>query len=357
MKDRVKHRHANRPITPDPNSDASGALRDVVSCSQTGSASDSDRLGLRPCRNLPGFRMRIRPFLPASLALLACSALVTPARANETLPGTPAEPAPVDKSGYHLFNPTPRELMREMSTDRPDKTESAYTVDAGHFQIEMDVFTFSRDRDKTGGGDVQVDSWAIAPMNLKVGLCNSVDLQTVIETYNTIETKDRVAGTKDRQSGFGDITSRLKVNLWGNDGGTTALAVMPYAKFPTNQDRMGNKSVEGGIIVPLAVELPAGFGMAIMPQFDFVKDGDLDGYHVEFVNTLTVGHAIVGDLGMYVEFFSAVSEEEDSPWVGTFDVGFTYGLTPDIQLDAGVNIGVTDSADDINPFLGISLRF
>ena len=43
-----------------------------------------------------------------------------------------ADPAPADKRHYHLFNPTPRELLREMSTDRPDVTESAFTVDAGH---------------------------------------------------------------------------------------------------------------------------------------------------------------------------------------------------------------------------------
>ena len=42
---------------------------------------------------------------------------------------------------------------------------------------------------------------------------------------------------------------------------------------------------------------------------------------------------------------------------GAADVGFTYGLTDDIQLDAGVNAGVTRSADDWNPFLGISWRF
>ena len=42
---------------------------------------------------------------------------------------------------------------------------------------------------------------------------------------------------------------------------------------------------------------------------------------------------------------------------GTVDLGLTYGLTDNIQLDAGVNIGLTASADDINPFLGLSLRF
>lgn len=51
---------------------------------------------------------------------------------------------PPDKSSYSLLNPTPRELMREMSTDRPDATESPYTVDAGHFQAELSFFDFSR---------------------------------------------------------------------------------------------------------------------------------------------------------------------------------------------------------------------
>src|SRR5437868_5206562 len=43
-----------------------------------------------------------------------------------------------DKSQYTLWNPVPASLMRELSADRPDKTDSPYTVDAGHYQIEMD---------------------------------------------------------------------------------------------------------------------------------------------------------------------------------------------------------------------------
>jgi hypothetical protein len=42
-----------------------------------------------------------------------------------------------DKSGYTLFRPTPEALLRELTSDRPDKTESPITVDAGHFQLEM----------------------------------------------------------------------------------------------------------------------------------------------------------------------------------------------------------------------------
>ena len=263
----------------------------------------------------------------------------------------------IDKSGYHLLNPTPVRYLREMTTDRPDKTESPYTVDAGHFQVEMDLVNFTRDRDTSGGADTRVDALAIAPINFKVGLCNRVDLQTVIETYNSVTTDDRVGASKLRQSGFGDVTSRLKVNFWGNDGGRTAFGVMPFVKFPTSRRGLGNNSVEGGIIFPLAVELPAGFGMGMMTEFDFLRNEAGSGRHVEFINSVTVGHDIVGKLGGYLEFFSAVSTERDSAWVGTVDVGLTYGLTDNLQLDTGVNLGVTRSADDLNTFLGLSFRF
>jgi hypothetical protein len=69
-------------------------------------------------------------------------------------------------------------MMRELNTDRPDKTESPYTVDAGHFQIEADLVTYTRDRDQASG--VKSESTSFLLSNLKVGLTNSVDLQLVV---------------------------------------------------------------------------------------------------------------------------------------------------------------------------------
>jgi outer membrane putative beta-barrel porin/alpha-amylase len=267
------------------------------------------------------------------------------------------EDKPAEKSRFTLFNPTPRELMREMSTDRPDKTESPYTVDAGHFQIEADILNYAYDRHNTDFSNTRVETVSIAPVNLKAGLCNNVDLQLVIETYTSVRTHDRSTGVVQRNRGFGDITPRLKWNVWGNDGGSTALALMPFVKLPTNQDDLGNDSVEGGLIVPFAVELPYGWGMGLMTEFDIIRDEVGSGHHVEFVNSITFAHDICGNLRGYVEFWSAVSTESGSDWTGSVDLGLTYALTDDIQLDGGANFGVTRSADDINPFLGISWRF
>ena len=77
--------------------------------------------------------MRLRP---ASVCLFFASSLVAAA----------ISPVP-DKSSHTLFNPTPDTLMREMSTDRPDASESPYTVDAGHYQMESDLIARTRDHD------------------------------------------------------------------------------------------------------------------------------------------------------------------------------------------------------------------
>ena len=281
--------------------------------------------------------------------LLAGSAVIGTLEAGEA--------ANNDKSRYHLLNPTPRELLREMSTDRPDKTESPFTVDAGHFQIEMDLAGYTHDRHNAARTDPRVETIAVAPINLKVGLGNAADFQLILQSWNRVRTDDRAAGTITQNRGYGDTIARMKVNLWGNDGGTTAFAVMPFLKLPTSHGQLGNNAVEGGVILPFAMELPHGWSMGVMTEIDINERASANGHHPAFVNTITFGRDIVGWLGGYVEFFGEADTESNSDWIGTFDCGFTYALTKDLQLDAGINIGLTRAADDLNPFVGISWRF
>jgi hypothetical protein len=259
-----------------------------------------------------------------------------------------------DKSGYHLFNPTPRDQIRELTTDRPDQTESPHPVDAGHFQVELDFFKLTYDRHSPDG--VHTEAWNLAPVNLKVGLLNNVDLQIVLDDYVNVRTRDPIARTTARVSGFGDITTRLKINLWGNDGGPTAFGLMPFVKLPLDSSSLRNGKTEGGLIVPLAVALPAGWNMGLMTEVDFVSD-DAGGYDTEWVNSVTLSHKIVGSLDGYVEFFTVTGNAPGFDWQGQVDVGVTYGLTDNIQLDCGCNFGVTKSAPDYEPFAGFSIRF
>jgi len=283
-------------------------------------------------------------FVPV-IGLLVASAFRTPAQEPDNLPP--------DKDGYNLFHPVPQELMRELSPDRPDKTESPYTVDAGHFQLEMDFANYTWD--KSDG--MATKAWNVAPFNLKAGLLNNVDLQFVFDNYLNIRTEDRTTGMASTQSGVGDFTTRLKINLWGDDGGQTAFALLPYVKFPTSTDRLGNRAVEGGVILPLAVKLPAGFDLGLETAVGFLQNDQDDGYHEDFINSVTLDHAIIGRLSGYLEFFSDIGTESHSAWVGTVDVGLEFLVGENVQLDCGCNPGVTRAADDANIFAGITVRF
>jgi hypothetical protein len=257
------------------------------------------------------------------------------------------------KDTFNLFHPTPESAMREMETDRPDKTESPITVDAGHFQFEMDFATYTTDRSK----HEKVTAWGIVPVNLKIGVLNNLDLQLVVETYNIEKTKDRDTGRTTRAEGFGDLTLRAKINFWGNDGGPTAFAVMPFLKLPTAAHDLGNGAVEGGVILPLLFRLPADNELAIELEIEHARDTHDRGYHQEIVNAATFAHDFTKRLAGYVELFSNVSNERHAGWIATFDCGLTYRLSPNVQLDTGVNVGLTDAADDLNPFVGLSVRY
>jgi len=257
------------------------------------------------------------------------------------------------KNQYNLFRPTPDSLLRDFATDRPDKTESPFTVDAGHLQFEMDLLNYIYDETE----HERVKALAVAPTNFKAGLLNNLDLQVVVLPYIIQKTHDRDANNQTRASGFGDLLLRCKVNLWGNDGGGTAFAVMPFVKLPTSQDDLGNHAVEGGIVLPLAIQLPGRWDLGAMVQVNQARDSQSSDYHQEVIESVTLGHEITGGLSGYLEFFSNLSTERDANWVATFDFGFTYALRRNVQLDAGLNVGLTEAAYDWNPFVGLSVRY
>lgn len=254
-------------------------------------------------------------------------------------------------TGHDLFHPVPRAEMRPMSTDRPDLTESPYSVDAGHFQVEADLLTYAVDEE----AGTASSTTGLGILNLKAGLTPRIDLQLVVESH--IRRREEAPGAPaHRRSGFGDLTARLKYNVWGNDGGSTALALMPFVKVPTNAGELGNDRVEAGLIVPLAVDLPGGWGFGTMSEFDWNADAAGDGRHLDLVTTLVVGRDLGDRLGGFVELFSVVSTESGGAGAASLDAGLTWAVTPDVQLDGGLNLALTGSAEDRVYFLGLSAR-
>lgn len=230
--------------------------------------------------------------------------------------------------------------LRPMSTDRPDTTESPYTVDAGHFQLEMELANTVRDdRDR---------EFSLGELNTKIGLNTSTDLQVVTPFYTQV----RGGG-----EGFGDVEIRLKHNLWGNDSGPTALALMPFIKIPTAHGDLGNGDFEGGLIIPFGFEGPAGWSCAVMAECDLEADDGDSGYHFVGLTSATTSHDLTETSGVFLELVSVLSTESGAGWEAYFNTGMTWAVTPRWQLDGGVRLGLTDAATGFTPFLGASTKF
>ena len=303
---------------------------------------------------------------------------------------TPTEKAAA-KLQYNLFNPTPDSLLRPFNTDRPSKTDSPITVDAGRFQLEADFANFTYDRYNAQRTDTTVETLLITPTFLKVGLFQNVDFQVLIPTYEHIRTdargeavtvtspstghrrhrhddhdhrRRRRAANHDGGWLRGTCSFRLKVNLIGNEGGPFQLAVIPFVKAPTASSGVGNGRVEGGINFPINYSLPLGFTLFAQTRYDFLYNGDTSGYHTLFSNSIGVSRTIPGlldgKLSGYAEFASAISrpgESRNDPLVLTADTGLIYQLTPNIAIDVDGFFGLTRGAPDVNVFGGIGVRF
>jgi Putative MetA-pathway of phenol degradation len=122
-----------------------------------------------------------------------------------------------DKNQYWLLNPTPPDQMRSFNTDRPTKANVPYTVDAGHFQYETDLVNFTHQVT----GSVHTDTVLVPNPTFKVGVTNNADLEVNVP-FAGVHTFGSSTQPSSSVWGIGDTFVRPKVNLWGNDGGSSA---------------------------------------------------------------------------------------------------------------------------------------
>lgn len=264
-----------------------------------------------------------------------------------------------DRGQYTLFNPTPDHLLRDLTTDRPDTTETPFTVDAGRVQIETTVFGFARSgRD---GAGVVTDTYELATTNVRIGLTNGLEAGFVWQPYGIVRTHGDPAGSV-RQSGIGGLELRGKINIWGNDTfgkpGSSALGLLPFVVLPTDRHNgISPEFAEGGLIVPYAVKLTDKLGLGINAGVTWLKDDAASGYHTEYVASASLGVEWSEKLGTFYEVAGRFHTDDPRGDAVVLGTGVTYRLSKNLQLDAGANFGVTSAADRFNPFVGFAVRF
>jgi hypothetical protein len=234
------------------------------------------------------------------------------------------EPSTEDKSHYTLFHPTPADSLRVWRTDHAGVVP--YTIDAGHVEADVTAVSYGHDDELVGfvfifgTGLVELrqklEIWRYGFTQVKIGLLNNLDAELTIEPYQTITATVQAQPfrlSRRTESGFGDLSSRVKLNVWGNDGGKTALSISGNATFPTASAHLGGGGYAAGPSLEFAAHLPGEFELRINSGASIFED-NRDKIQSTFGSLISLSHAIVGPLEEYCAFNTAVFTGGQTGW-------------------------------------------
>ena len=146
--------------------------------------------------------------------------------------------------------------------------------------------------------------------------------------------------------------------LFGNDGGSSAAALIPYVKAPSAPLGIGNGAVEEGLIAPVALSLPNNFTLLFVPEIDALKDNADDGRHPNLIFDVNLSREVIKNVTAYAELWA---DYNDDPVIKTtqlsFDTALAWTVFPNVQLDVGANFGLNSVTPTIQVYAGLSQRF
>ena len=146
---------------------------------------------------------------------------------------------------------------------------------------------------------------------------------------------------------------RFKLSVLGNNSDANSIALLPFVKVPTAVNNTGK--FEGGLLIPmqlsLAKETTLGFELGGGTKRNEANSDNA----FQFTSSCVLTQKFGEKLQAYLEIYS--ESEPHAEWNATIDTGTAYTIDDDNQIDAGINVGITPSADPYNPFLGYSFRF
>jgi len=236
--------------------------------------------------------------------------------------------------------------------DRPGQGNSSCTVPAGMVQVETTFVDWTRDR---SGGE-RTEELVIGETAFKLGLNSRMDVELVVSPLTRVTVRD--AGARERETGFGDLTLRAKYRVTAESSAVEAT-ILPFVKIPTAKRSLGNGKVEGGIAVPIQWSIPGShLSVTLGPEIDIVADQDGNGYHAAMVQLAGLGVPLTSRLSVSGDILGSW-DWDPAGTVRQFSAGVSaaYLLSNDVQLDAGLTVGLNAAAADVQAYSGIAFRF
>ena len=237
----------------------------------------------------------------------------------------------------------------ELITDRPDQTESAEVIPPGYVQIEIGL-TYGETQD-----DEKLRTFATPETLIRIGLLRALELRLGFSGYQWEDFDG--GGNPDR--GMGDLDVGLKWKLWEEMGWRPQTALLLGISLPTGAKGFSSERVDPSFRFlfahTLSDRLSMGYNLGVAWETSD-EDGERETSAL-LQYTWTLGMSLTDRWGSFFELFGDVPLDSSGGAAHSADVGLTYLLRENLQLDAAVGVGLSSEADDWFITAGVSYLF
>lgn len=243
-----------------------------------------------------------------------------------------------------------------IATDRPDFVESSNVVGPGRLQIEAGL-AWERRGSRAGAHE----RGTATPTLLRLGVATDWELRLESDGRVTRRARDGAMAPTITERGYADASLGLKWHAADAGGEGQALrpsvALLLHADLDTGTAAFRGVGVRPSLRAVAEWELPDGYSMGVMPGVALER-ADSGRRHAVGIFGIVLGKAFTPRWRGFVELAApSIQRRRHGGTVATLDIGAAFLWTPQVQLDAVVQRGVTRQAADLAAGLGASMRF
>ncbi len=222
-----------------------------------------------------------------------------------------------------------------IQTDRPDQTETPFTVPKKHFQMETG-FSFEQT-------DKNTKTFTQPSILFKYGINDHFEAGVITE-LTTIKSNQSI-------SGLSPVTVRFKEKISDEKGFLPTTSFIGYLTIPF----LASKDFKATYFAP-AFRFTMQHTLSKKVSLGYNFGAEWDGKSAEpiFIYTLSAGYSLSNKVGAFTEVYGFAPQQSKADH--RFDCGFNYLLRQNVLFDISGGVGLTENAPDYFIALGFSFR-
>ena len=239
----------------------------------------------------------------------------------------------------------------DFCADRPGLGTPACTMPPGQVMVELGIAGWDHSADPA----TVEDDLTYGDFLVRLGIDDRTEIEVGFGGYGTVRSRDRLSGSLSRNHGLGDVSIAVRRSISG-PGGLVALHV--YATLPTGANGIGAGDWGAGALLPINLNLPAGFELDLTPEVDVAVNTRGNGRHLAWGGVAGIAHGLGRKLTGEAEV--GAWRDEDPAGHAT-DVRAALSLAwqagRNWQIDLEGDAGLSAAAPRHSLLIGMARRF